>query len=137
MDPETKTFWDARPELWADVQKDQEDPATAMAAYVSWFNDLPGQKVLVAYPAGFDFTFLYWYLIRFTGTSPTHRTCLDMRSYASCFFDTPTYAVGKRTFPKAWSKGLPPHTHRAVEDAREQGLLFLRMLTERRRERKK
>ena len=35
-----------------------------MLEYVAWLKGLPHKPVFVAYPAGFDFTFVYWYLIR-------------------------------------------------------------------------
>ncbi len=34
-------------------------------ASVSWIQSLEGKPVFVAYPAGFDFLFVYWYLIKF------------------------------------------------------------------------
>jgi len=37
----------------------------------------PGKPVFVGYPAGFDFLFVYWYLIRFTGESPFSFSALD------------------------------------------------------------
>jgi len=41
-----------------------------MKAYVEWLKALPAKPVFVGYPAGFDFLFVYWYLIRFAGESP-------------------------------------------------------------------
>jgi hypothetical protein len=45
-------------------------PETAMRRYVLWLKALPGKPVFVGYPSGFDFLFVYWYLIRFAGESP-------------------------------------------------------------------
>ena len=33
-------------------------------------------------PAGFDFLFVYWYLIRFAGKSPFYHSALDMKTFA-------------------------------------------------------
>lgn len=41
-----------------------------MNKYLDWLKALPGKVVFVAYPAAYDFMFVYWYLIRFTGESP-------------------------------------------------------------------
>jgi len=38
--------------------------------------------MLVGYPAAFDFLFVYWYLIRFTGESPFSHSALDLKTYA-------------------------------------------------------
>ena len=38
-----------------------------MARFSSWIKALPGRPVFVAWPAAFDFTWVYWYLWRFTG----------------------------------------------------------------------
>ena len=45
-----------------------ELPATAMSETYRWVRDIAGTKkpVLVAYPLSFDWTWLYWYFIRFS-----------------------------------------------------------------------
>ena len=53
-----------------------------MTRYVSWIKSLAGRPVFVAYPAGFDFLFVYWYLIRFVGESPFSHSALDLKSFA-------------------------------------------------------
>ena len=41
-------------------RRDLKAPERAIGDYVAWVKRLPGKPVFVAYPAGFDFTFLYW-----------------------------------------------------------------------------
>ena len=41
--------------------------SSGMARYVAWIKSLNDKPVFVAYPAGFDFLFVYWYLMRFVG----------------------------------------------------------------------
>jgi len=53
-----------------------------MREYLVWLKALPGKPVFVAYPAAFDFLFVYWYLIRFTGESPFSHSALDIKTYA-------------------------------------------------------
>lgn len=36
----------------------------------------------------------------------------------------------KRNMPKKWFHGCPPHTHKALDDAIGQGILFLNILAE-------
>ncbi len=97
-----------------------------MRAFVGWVKSFDCVPVLVAYPSGFDFMFVYWYMIRFAGESPFSFSALDVKSYASGATRKPYRHCTKRNFPKAW---FPPskHSHVAVEDAREQGVMFMRM----------
>src|SRR6185436_7536522 len=61
-DPKTMEWWGTQPEAWAACRANTEDPAVVMPRYVAWVKGLPGRPVFVAYPAGFDFLFVYWYL---------------------------------------------------------------------------
>jgi hypothetical protein len=54
-------------EWWAACRKDLEPPEQAMTQYVNWSKSLDGKPVFVAYPGGFDFLFVYGYLIKFVG----------------------------------------------------------------------
>ncbi len=130
--PATMAWWQQHPEAWAATRENPEDPATAMRRYVDWINQLPGKPVFVAYPAGFDFLFVYWYLIHFTGNSPFSFSALDIKTYAMALLKTEYRESVKRNMPKRWFDAAP-HTHRALDDAIEQGALFCNMLAENRR----
>ncbi len=78
--PETMAWWQTQPEAWAEHRRDLRDPLEAMKEYVAWVKGLPGKPVFVAYPAGFDFLFMYWYMIRFAGESPFSFSALDIKS---------------------------------------------------------
>jgi hypothetical protein len=97
--------------------------------YASWVESLPGKPVFVAYPAGFDFMFVYWYLIKFAGKSPFSFSALDVKSYAMAMLKTEYRESSKRNMPRHWFPPAP-HTHVALDDAIEQGLLFCNMLAE-------
>lgn len=99
-----------------------------MRAYSDWVGRLEGDPVFVAYPAGFDFTFVYWYLVRFTGKSPFSFSALDVKTYAMARLGTPYRGSAKRAWPARWRDVGQPHTHQAVDDAIEQGRQFMRML---------
>ncbi|MEV6346267.1 exonuclease [Actinoplanes sp. NPDC051851] len=129
-DPRTTAWWETQPEAWKACREDPRNPAEAMHAYRNWLDRLPGKPVFVAYPAGFDFTFVYWYLIRFTGTSPFSHSALDIKSYAMSLLGTEFRKTVKRSMPKRWF-GDFPHSHVALDDAIEQGALFCAMLAER------
>ena len=125
--PETAAWWATQPEAWAACRTNPEAPATAMARYVRWVRSLPGRPVFVAYPAGFDFLFVYWYLMRFVGESPFSHSALDMKSFAMALLGKGYRESTKRNMPKTWFDALP-HTHIALDDAIEQGALFCNML---------
>jgi hypothetical protein len=127
--PETMAWWQTQPEAWAAARAELQDPAVAMPAYVAWVRSLPGSPVFVAYPAGFDFLFVYWYLIRFAGESPFSFSALDVKTYAMALLKKEYRQSSKRNFPQNWFDPLP-HTHRALDDAIEQGALFCNMLRE-------
>jgi len=129
--PKTAEWWATQPEAWAACRKDPESPERAMRRYVSWIKSLEGKPVFVAYPAGFDFLFVYWYLIKFTGESPFSHSALDLKSFAMAVLKTDYRAIAKRNMPKRWFDDLP-HTHVALDDAIEQGALFCNILKENR-----
>ena len=128
-DPATMNWWRQHPEKWAAGRADLQEPELAMRRYVDWVHKLPGRPVFVAYPAGFDFLFVYWYLIRFVGDSPFSFSALDIKTYAMAMLKTEYRESVKRHMPRRWFEAQP-HTHIALEDAIEQGLLFCNMLAE-------
>jgi hypothetical protein len=126
-DPKTAEWWQSQPEAWLACRRDTQDPQKAMAAYTTWIRLLPGRPVFVAYPAGFDFLFVYWYLIRFTGESPFSHSALDIKTYAMALLKKGYRDAAKRNMPADWFDQLP-HSHVALDDAIEQGALFCNML---------
>jgi hypothetical protein len=127
--PDTMAWWQTQPEAWAAARAELQDPADALPAYVAWVKALPGTPVFVAFPAGFDFLFIYWYLIRFAGESPFSFSALDIKTYAMAMLRKDYRQSTKRNLPAHWFDALP-HTHRALDDAIEQGALFCNMLRE-------
>lgn len=125
--PKTAQWWATQPQAWEACRKDLQKPEAAMRAYVDWIKTLHGKPVFVAYPAGFDFLFVYWYLIRFVGESPFSHSALDMKTYAMALLKTGYRDSTKRNMPKQWFDDFP-HTHIALDDAIEQGALFCNML---------
>ncbi len=128
-DPDTMDWWKTQPEAWEACRKNQEDPKEAMQAYVEWLNNLPGKPVFVGYPAGFDFLFVYHYLIFFTGKSPFSFSAIDIETFAMAMLKTEYRKSTKRNMPRHWF-GSHPHTHIALDDAIGQGELFINMLKE-------
>ena len=128
-DPDTMKWWETQPIAWAECRKDIQPPQRAILEYVNWLDKLDGKPVFVGYPAGFDFLFVYWYLIRFAGRSPFSFSALDVKTYASAMLRKPYRKCTKRRFPQRWFSKRP-HTHVALDDAIEQGEMFINMLRE-------
>jgi hypothetical protein len=126
---DTMAWWAKNQAAFDATRSDLEAAEAAMRRYVDWLKVLPGKPVFVAYPAGFDFLFVYWYLIRFVGESPFSFSALDMKTYAMALLKTEYREAVKRNMPRRWFDPLP-HTHVALEDAIEQGALFCNMLAE-------
>ncbi len=127
--PETLRWWEGQAAAWRACREDQEPPQSAMQRYLVWLEGLPGKPVFVAYPAGFDFLFVYWYLMRFVGRSPFSHSALDVKTFAMATLKSDYRQASKRNMPKRWFDPLP-HTHVALDDAVEQGALFCNMLHE-------
>src|SRR6185503_10483883 len=109
---------------------DGADPGTAMAELTDWVERVAAGRrpVVVAYPACYDWMFLYWYLLRFTGASPFgHSGCLDMKTLYATKADVPLSRAVKRSMPRHLLSDRP-HTHNALDDAIEQAELFANLM---------
>jgi hypothetical protein len=131
-DAGTMAWWAQHAGAYAATRTDPEDPSRAMGRYVDWLRDLPGKPVFVAYPAGYDFLWVYWYLVRFTGGSPFSHSALDIKTYAMALLRSGYRDAVKRAMPRRWFDASQKHTHVALDDALEQGALFCNMLAENR-----
>lgn len=126
-DPKTMEWWKTQPTAWDAHRRVIQQPQFALANYLAWLKSLDGDLVFVAYPVTFDFMFVYWYLIRFTGESPFAHRGLDIRSYAMGMLGSSFRGAAKEHLPPEWFDPAP-HTHEALDDAIEQGALFINML---------
>jgi hypothetical protein len=125
--PVTMAWWKEHEYAYEACRRDTVEPADALPAYAAWVESFPGKPVFVAYPAGFDFLFVYWYLVRYTGGSPFSFAALDMKTLAMAALGCDFTAATKANMPREWFSDRP-HTHRALDDALAQGELYCRML---------
>ena len=129
QDPETMRWWKTQPKAWEECPKNQQDPKIALKEYVIWLKKLPGNPVFVAYPATFDFMFIYWYLIHYTGESPFSFSAIDIKTFAMSLLKIDFSKIRKKVMPKIWFDSARKN-HIALDDAIDQGLLFCNMLNE-------
>ncbi|MFJ3924550.1 3'-5' exoribonuclease domain-containing protein [Streptomyces sp. NPDC090022] len=108
------------------------EPGAAMAQLRSWVRSMAArtgaQPVMCGYPASYDWTFLYWYLMRFGGDSPFgHSGCLDMKTLYATKAKVPLRSVAKGTMPRELLSRRR-HTHHALDDAIEQAELLSNLM---------
>jgi len=138
-DPDTAAWWVSHPEAYAYATKNPYQPEVGIPKFCEWLDNLPSRPVFVGYPAGFDFTFVHWYNVAFgISGDPFGFSCVDIKSYAAATLGVPYMKAVKRRMPKHWFKlpayakavgaTVPRHTHKALDDAIGQGVLFLNIL---------
>lgn len=102
-------------------------PESAMTEACDWIRAIAGnaQPVLVAYPLSFDWTWLYWYFVRFSqhGSPFSHSSCFDMKTAYAVKARRPISQSGRSSVTQVL-KPTRPHTHHAVDDAIEQAEVF-------------
>jgi hypothetical protein len=105
------------------------DPSQAMADAARWIASRSGQgkPVLVAYPLSFDWMWLYWYFMRFTGASPfKHSHCFDIKTAVAVKCEIPISSAGRTSLPKEL-RSQRAHTHHAIDDALAQADIFAKL----------
>jgi hypothetical protein len=132
--PDTMAWWKTQPEAWAEVNTSQWDPEIAIGLFAEWVEALPGKPRAAAWPAGFDFPFVLYYLHRFAGRNPLGIACIDIRSYANGLAGMPGYY----NMPDAMMQDLTRHVgyvgtsdlrdHVALDDAIGQGRLLMALI---------
>lgn len=104
-----------------------QDPANAMTDAAAWVRRLAGgaRPVLVAYPLSFDWTWLYWYFVRFSanGSPFNHSSCFDIKTAFAVKGRLPVASAGRSGLFECL-KPEHEHTHHALDDAIEQAQIF-------------
>ena len=125
-------WWAAHGEAWAVCRADPRDPREAMEGFRAWVKRLEkthGTPVMVALPAAYDAMWVQWYLHRFVGEDPFRRRAVDLKTLAMVAMGAGYRATAKARMPRHW-RPARHHSHVAVEDAIEQGELFVNVLRE-------
>ena len=114
------------------TQEHGVEAGEAMRSFAEW---VAGQRVVhggrpifMAYPASFDWTFVYWYFQRYGVESPFGFSgVLDLKSAYAAKAGVGVGASVKRRMAKHLFPDLP-HTHHALDDATEQGVFGMNIL---------
>ena len=135
--PDTMKFWADFPRAYESTRENTVYPVHVMHEYTVWLNSLKATPVFVGFPGTWDFMWVTWYMVKFTGSyGPFGYSGLCAKSFASSLLQTPFRKTAKRNFPKRWFDPSLSHTHVALDDAIEQGIMFINMLKENHENRK-
>lgn len=106
---------------------DGPDPKDVMTSARRWIDEqAQGRRpVLVAYPLSFDWSWLYWYFVKFaeSGSPFEHSRCYDLKTAFAVKANLPICRAGRSKVPP-YLRGSHAHTHHALDDAIEQAELF-------------
>jgi hypothetical protein len=102
-------------------------PETAMTEACKWIKDIAGsgRPVLVAYPLSFDWSWLYWYFVRFSkeGSPFKYSQCFDIKTALAVKARIPIAEAGRARLDFSLTSHHE-HTHHALDDAIEQAEIF-------------
>lgn len=104
-------------------------PYEAMRKFSDWikWTAKEGRTVFVGFNAPFDWSFVNYYFIRFAGGNPFGISCIDIKSVwlgkSGC-----TWSGTSKTHIKRALDLKLEHTHNALDDAKEQAIIFERIL---------
>jgi DNA polymerase III epsilon subunit-like protein len=109
------------------------DPKQAMSQAAEWIMKVAGagDPILVAYPLSFDWSWLYWYFVRFskTGSPFGYSKCFDIKTAIAVKHSRTISSSGRDRIPSSMKPDLK-HTHHALDDAIEQAMIFSRLFTQ-------
>jgi hypothetical protein len=109
-----------------------ESPVVAMSQAADWVRERAGigSPVIVAYPLSFDWSWLYWYFVQYSGTgSPfSYSRGFDIKTALAVKLGRMISGSGRSRIPEA-VKSKYAHTHHALDDAMEQAEIFANVFT--------
>jgi hypothetical protein len=107
--------------------REGEEPQIAMKDAFIWVTEVAGaaKPVLVAYPLSFDWTWLYWYFVRYSamGSPFEYSRCFDIKTAFAVKAGLPISEAGRSKLNHTLIPNRP-HTHHALDDAIEQAEIF-------------
>lgn len=117
-----------------DLEENGIMPEKGMTNFAQWVEEKTSAyecktAVFCAFPLGFDWMWVYWYLMKFsaTGSPFGHSRCLDIKTLYMAKANSTLTRSTKVNMPKIL-RSRKPHTHNALDDAIEQGELMINIM---------
>lgn len=133
VDPETMAWWKTQPQAWQEATANAEPAADVIVAFREWVASFGKSPIFVASPLVLDYPFIKWYLHKFGGEQlfedfePIQRT-LDLASLTAGLLSIPLAQSRRMQLPPEITKGMPEHSHAAIDDARGYGVILRNVL---------
>lgn len=116
----------------AALAREGHTPIDAMTSAARWVREVAGasEPVFVAYPLGFDWSWLYWYFVKFSqDESPFgYSKCFDIKTAIALKLGRTISNAGRQKLPYNFQSAFS-HTHHALDDAVEQAEIFAKLFT--------
>lgn len=112
-----------------ELRKSGTSPYEAMREFADWTMWTAGERkpIFVGYNAGFDWSFINYYFIRFTGENPFGVSSLDIKSVWLGMTGSSWSGTSKTQVKRKLGIDVE-HTHNALDDAKEQAVIFQKMI---------
>lgn len=118
-------FWEQHPERWVEANENPEPIVKVLHDFLEWKNTLPsGPQLFIAKPTVYDGGWISWYLTKFTSFNSFKLRWLDLGTIRFVLNSIGGTTNGLRTREGQIVKSNPK-PHHALEDALEQGRVFL------------
>lgn len=131
--PETMDWWKTQPEAWQEVNTNAEPAVTTIKAFREWVESFGKSPIFVASPLVLDYPFIRWYLHRFGSeqlfedSGAVQRT-LDLASFTAGKLNIPLARSRRMQLSAEMTKGMPEHSHKAIDDAQGYGAILRNVL---------
>jgi ribonuclease T len=116
-----------------ELERTGRDPRQVMQELKAWVLKLSDSKkpVFVGFNGSYDWQFINWYFITFCGDNPFGFGGIDIKSYHMGLAGIDWSKTTSSQLPAEFKPDVP-QTHNALDDAKAQGSIFLKMLLKRR-----
>lgn len=132
-DPTTTEWWNENPEAYTEATSDPHPPEQVMTEFYNWITDLGREAIFVSNPVSLDYTFVSWYLFRFAPGNPFKNEknsirALDLKSYVAGKYGLPFEKAKRMYWSEDVTKGMPEHTHNALDDAKGYAIVLRNLI---------
>jgi DNA polymerase III epsilon subunit-like protein len=104
-------------------------PKECMKNFMGWMKEVSKKKpVFVAHPIAFDWSFVNYYFHKFMGCNPFGVSGIDLKSVWIGKTNSKWYSTSINDIKRTLNLTHISHTHNALNDAKEQSIIFRKML---------